>query len=149
LREGSHHIWSYLADKTLRPWHFVIIGAPGSGKTTLLKHLALCLARRKRTGVQRIPILLYLRDYAATLQEKYDASTDTFTYSLAEAVNTHIQRKWQQSLPLSWIKRKLTKGQCLVLLDGLDEVANDDLRKLVVKWVQSQILAYPGNRFLL
>src|SRR5437762_7390516 len=63
LREGSHHIWSYLADKTLLSRHFVIVGAPGSGKTTLLKHLALCLARHRKAGVQRIPVFLYLRDH--------------------------------------------------------------------------------------
>ena len=96
-----------------------------------------------------MPVLLYLRDHATTLDGKYDASTDTFAYSLAEAVNTHMQRKWQQSLPLPWITRKLTKGQCLVLLDGLDEVADARLRQLVVRWVQRQMLAYGQNRFLL
>ncbi len=149
LRNGQHTIWTYLDTKALRSQNFVIIGAPGSGKTTLLKHLALSLARHRKVSVRLLPILLYLRDHATTLQGKYDVSTDTFVYSLAEAVNTHIQRKWQQSLPLSWINRKLTRGQCLVLLDGLDEVADAPQRKLVVKWVQSQMLAYRGNRFLL
>ena len=99
--------------------------------------------------MRRIPILLYLRDHTTILQEKYDVSTDTFAYSLAEAVNTHIQRKWQQSLPLAWINRKLEKGQCLVLLDGLDEVADDKLRQLVVRWTQRQMLAYGRNCFIL
>ena len=149
LRDGPHDIWAYLGAKAIRSRHFVIIGAPGSGKTTLLKHLALSLARGRKTGVPHMPVLLYLRDHATTLDGKYDASTDTFAYSLAEAVNTHLQRKWQQSLPLPWITRKLAKGQCLVLLDGLDEVADARLRQLVVKWVQRQMLAYGRNRFLL
>ena len=149
LRDGPHDIWAYLGAKAIRSRHFVITGAPGSGKTTLLKHLALSLARGRKTGVPHMPVLLYLRDHATTLDGKYDASTDTFAYSLAEAVNAHMQRKWQQLLPLPWIRRKLAKGQCLVLLDGLDEVADARLRQLVVKWVQRQMLAYGRNRFIL
>jgi len=34
------------------------------------------------------------------------------------------------------------------MLDGLDEVANPEVRQLVVNWVERQIAAYHKNRFL-
>ena len=48
------------------------------------------------------------------------------------------------SLPnlASRLLANLTKGKCLVLLDGLDEVANDDLRRRVVRAIYKFISDY-------
>lgn len=146
---SSYDIWRYLAEKQLYSQHFVIVGAPGSGKTTLVKHLALSLVTYRRIGIPHFPILLYLHDHATAITNKYDRAEDTFAYSLAEAVDKHIQRKWQQSLPRAWVESKLASGQCLILLDGLDEIADENQRKLAAHWVQRQMLAYGQNRFIL
>src|SRR6266567_5789944 len=82
LREGSHTIWNYLASVSLRNQHMVIIGPPGSGKTTLLKHITLSLVLDRKTRHQRftdnvphkMPILLFLRDYANAIKEQPDLS---------------------------------------------------------------------------
>lgn len=145
--QGTHTIWDYLSTPTLANLHLVVLGAPGSGKTTLLKHLALTLAQPKTTPRRRgmrhmFPILLFLRDHA-------HAITDQSDFSLADAVREHIQRTWQQSIPATWIHRQLERGHCLVLLDGLDEVADNSMRQLVVAWVQRQLIAQSSNRFVL
>ncbi len=147
LRQGEHSIWDYLSSTSLANRHLVIIGAPGSGKTTLLKHIALTLAQHKKGHRQgnmshMLPILLFLRDHVSTLQEKPDLS-------LVDAVQNHIQRKWQQSIPSSWLEHHLTQGKCLILLDGLDEVADSTSRRQMVVWVQQQMITYGQNRFLL
>ena len=146
LLQGTHTIWDYLVAPVLSNHHLVILGAPGSGKTTLLKHLALRLAEPKksphRAGVHVFPILLFLRDYVRLIADHPD-------FSLAHAVEEHIERTWQQSIPAAWISRHLERGHCLVLLDGLDEVASGPTRKLVVAWVQRQLIAYGRNRFVL
>lgn len=149
LPEGSHAIWDYLAASPLRLPHLVILGPPGSGKTTLLKHITLTLiaSRRERAHAlqpripPKLPILLTLRDHAQKIAE--DAG-----FSLVDAVHEHL-RKWPQPLPpREWFRRQLEKGRCLVLLDGLDEVADQVLRQHVRDWAQRQMDAYHQNGFL-
>ena len=57
-------------------------------------------------------------------------------------------KRWERSVPEGWVKRQLSKGKCLILLDGLDEVGDVSLRAEVVKWVQQQMQTYATNRFL-
>src|SRR5260370_27485903 len=52
-------------------------------------------------------------------------------------------------MPPEWIERRMNKGKCLVLLDGLDEVAYPEQRHQVVQWVQQQMIAYGKNRFVI
>ena len=144
LREGSHTVWDFLAgDRNL-----AIIGPPGCGKTTLLKHLALVpTLRGKHRGAKkappRLPFLLYLRRHAEAIQKDPD-------YSLESAVEkSEIVGKLKTPWPKGWFGRQLRGGRCLVLLDGLDEVAGDAARRAVVNWVETQMGAYPRNLFLL
>jgi energy-coupling factor transporter ATP-binding protein EcfA2 len=145
LHTGTHDIWDYLK---LLDQHLVILGPPGSGKTTLLKHLGLNLAqdgRQSKTQARRlpwkVPIFLPLREHSSLLKEQPG-------YNLVDAVSNQIQ-KWKQALPREWIERQLQQGRCLVLLDGLDEIAETTLRQQMVDWVQDQMLAYGTNRFVI
>lgn len=146
LRHGGHSIWDYLASASLMNQHLMIIGAAGSGKTTLLKHIALTLVSRRRHQLQssipyKLPFLLFLRDHANALIE-------TPTYSLGDAVQGHL-RKWGHPIPPGWVERQLTQGHCIVLLDGLDEVADLESRRKMANWVQQQMIAYGKNRFII
>jgi energy-coupling factor transporter ATP-binding protein EcfA2 len=145
--QGAHSIWEYLLNPALADSHLVILGAPGFGKTTLLKHLALTLLQPQKYHQYRLwshsfPILLFLRDHAQTI-------VDQPFFSLADMVEEHIKLRWQRAIPASWIARYLERGMCLVLLDGLDEVADHSARQAVVAWVGRQLIAYGGNRFVL
>lgn len=140
-------IWEYLNLKHLGSQHFVIIGAPGSGKTTLLKHIALALSSnsRRRYPIKvpyKLPILLFLRDHASTIGK--DPSV-----SLTDMVREQLA-KWQAPTPPSeWLETYLDKGQCLIMFDGLDEVADPSLRKKVVAWVDETMIGYGKNRFII
>ncbi len=145
LQSGTHDIWDYL---TLLDDHLVILGAPGSGKTTLLKHLGLSLVQKRHHRKMRtkqlpwtIPLFLPLREHGSQLKEHRD-------YSLVDAANVQIH-KWKQAIPPEWFESLLQKGHCLVLLDGLDEIADTVQRQQMVNWVQQQMLAYPKNRFVI
>jgi hypothetical protein len=149
LLQGSHAIWDYLASVPLSNQHLVIIGPPGSGKTTLLKHITLTLAshRKPRHHLHQdmirhqLPILLFLRDHAQTIKEMPD-------FSLVDAVHDHL-KKWEQPPPpAGWMKQQLARGRCLVMLDGLDEVADPEVRQAAVNWVERQMAAHRQNRFI-
>ena len=144
-KKGRYDLWAFLTAKKMQGRNFVIIGPPGSGKTTLLKYATLVLAAQKPSPkglrVEKLPILLFLRDHAAAIAQNPNLT-------LEEAVQGKLMQ-WGLQRPSGWFEQKLQKGECLVLLDGLDEVADAEVRKLVVAWVQRQMEQYAPNRFIM
>lgn len=51
--------------------------------------------------------------------------------------------------PQGWFEEQSEAGRCVVLLDGLDEVAREEDRRRVAAWVEEQIEQYEGNDFVL
>jgi hypothetical protein len=125
------------------PVVLALIGRPGSGKSTLLAHAA---RRSAQAGVlgrwrrRRVPILLALREHAGSIVTDPAISLPDIA---REAVGSGAGKE-----PSGWWERQLQGGQCLVLLDGLDEVARTDDRRAVESWVERQIAAHPGNHFV-
>jgi hypothetical protein len=50
--------------------------------------------------------------------------------------------------PPGWLDGRLRAGDCVVLLDGLDEVARQEDRVAVSEWVSAQVRRYPRNDFV-
>lgn len=144
-KKGRYDLWAFLTAKKLQGRNFVILGPPGSGKTTLLKHATLVLAAHKsgRNGSQldKLPLLLFLRDHAAAIARDPDLT-------LEEAIQSKLMQ-WGLQRPSGWFQQKLQNGNCLVLLDGLDEVADATARKMVAAWANRQMKAYANNRFII
>jgi energy-coupling factor transporter ATP-binding protein EcfA2 len=134
-------VWAYL--DRWPPRTLVIVGPPGSGKTTLLKHLTLKVASRRAPEAgparTRIPILLLLRDSVHRIVGADDVSlADVVAASLPQSVRPRAD----------WFRRHLRKGNCLVMMDGLDEVADPAHRKALVEWIRVQIAQYGDNGFI-
>lgn len=144
LKKGSHPIWAYINEESIIHQSLVIIGLPGSGKTTLLKHLALKLAAKKKWShhniPNKLPILLFLRNHVATIIANPELS-------LEEALHNQLKKHKWANKP-GWFNTRLAQGRCLIMLDGLDEVADREERKLVATWVEHQMVLYPLNRFI-
>ncbi|MDM8557693.1 NACHT domain-containing protein [Candidatus Parabeggiatoa sp. HSG14] len=145
----NHPIWDFLRfgkrlkEETLV---FAVIGAPGCGKTTLLQHIALIFAskqHRRHKIPAYVPLLLFLRQHVQTIMAD--------TPALADLAHTHFSdtKKYPNLNPQpSWFAHYLNNGKCLILLDGLDEVADLQQRQKVSEWVDQQIVNYPLCRFI-
>lgn len=123
----------------------LLLGEEGSGKTTLLRHLALEHARilldneasgldiqTHIDGTSRIrlarPLPVYI-DLAEFIEGRLP-DEDLHGYLLR-----HVGDLTSDDSTGRMIATLLSSGQCLVLLDGLDQVATDDQRRLLVSQI--------------
>jgi len=116
-------------------------GPAGSGKTTLLQWVAVLSASRSHAGQlaewnDRIPFFIKLREFAGKelpLPSIFPILIDRV--ALAE------------DLPNGWVKHQLESGRALVLIDGLDELPQEE-RSTVRAWIDSLVAEYPQARFV-
>src|SRR5215831_17036639 len=130
---SERHSISELLDRRSRVV-LALVGQPGSGKSTLLAREAgrsAQMAVLGHRGRRRVPILLALREHAASIVADP-------AISLPDVVRDAVGGGPGKE-PDGWWERQLRRGRCLVLLDGLDEVARADDRTAVADWVERQI----------
>ena len=138
-------IWHWLGQVGEAKTALAIIGPPGSGKTTLLHHVVYVLMNQRRLSIKVkhkrsvVPILVPLRDHKDGFDVGNPALPEVIRHSLAEV---------QGSEPPRWVERQLERGKILLLLDGLDEVASDVIRRKISTWVDKQRRQYPQIQFV-
>ncbi len=135
----------------LRKKQAAVLGDPGTGKTTLLRYVALALtggptAVTNMLGIElaadRIwfPLLFPVSAYARVLRDDPDIS-------LADYLPVYFRGRGQGGLkPL--FDYELERGNCMVLLDGLDEIISTGERWGVVERIRDFVIRYPKNRFI-
>jgi len=146
----NQEIWNFLAAISKEDSHrcMAVIAPPGYGKTTLLKHLTLTYAKNghgKYKAPKFLPILLYLRDIREEI-------TSPQPPNLPEIITNHLktQPTFAELKPQTdWFNQQLKNGKCLVMLDGLDEVADSHERSQVSEWVNKQMATYRQTAFII
>jgi hypothetical protein len=120
----------------------LIEGAPGQGKSTVSQYV--CQVHRARLlnktadldrihvlhrhSNVRIPFRIELRRYAAWLIEQSNKTRDGLIHYVAEL----IERASELSFGTNHLVALFCGSPCIVMLDGLDEVADIDTRNVVI-----------------
>lgn len=113
----------------------MLLGKPGAGKTTLLKYTALkCSQGDIFSGL--VPIFVTLRQYAGT-----EAQLRILDYIVQDFHAYNIGDELT-------VKQLLQHGRAILFLDGLDEVREDDLPR-VLEDLRSFSEQYYTNRFVI
>lgn len=141
-----------LAEAVNRHERLVILGDPGSGKSTLLRYLALKHAQAVQDGQAEagaelgqtpFPILIRIADYAENEVWKEKSLTDFLA-------DTCMVQECPKTSLADLLTTELSGGNCLVLLDGLDEIVNAEDRQGVVRRIEDFVRRHENlsNRFV-
>jgi len=135
---GRLDIAAVLREKT----RIAIVGGPGCGKTTFLSYLALAHAsgrHKEWLGVdrRRIPICISCKELKPA---SLPSSDDLHKWCLPELL--------KNDTPGDFFKKNLDEGACVILMDGLDEVATLQDRLVVIKWIREMAEVFHKNQFI-
>ncbi len=131
----------------------IILGEPGSGKTTLLRYLALKHAQAMWNGQleagtvlgpTHFPIRIRVADYA----ERGMPNGTSLTDFLADYC---IMRECPKTGLADLLAAELDRGNCLILIDGLDEIVSADVRRSAVQQIEDFVRRHGArpNRFII
>jgi predicted NACHT family NTPase/tellurite resistance protein len=116
--------------KAIRKYQkLIILGKPGAGKTTFLKYLAI-QCNQGRFEAEHVPIFVTLKDFA----EAADAPS-LLTYISHQGFEHHslLPDSDFEAPLMGELYRIMQQGRAFILLDGLDEVRQDDCHRVLTE----------------
>ncbi|MCA9346952.1 NACHT domain-containing protein, partial [Candidatus Saccharibacteria bacterium] len=133
------------------PENTLILGESGAGKSTLLQSIANRSAQNILTRKwwqpilrnRRFPILVNLSGYHNNMQSWNGQD------GLANTFRTEMAMQSGHAYPDGLLEKLLAKKQCLLLLDGFDEIADPDIRNNFAENIRQFCETYPENPLLL
>lgn len=133
---GGFGLWSLLQEPKV-----TILGEPGAGKSTVGKFIAYSIASSNTRFIgdplsDYVPLVVKAADYGLALKERPRLSFHE--YLCSEYLPTYALL----------FESSLRAGQCLIIIDGLDEVPEADLRRTTVGRIDSFVREFGANRFL-
>lgn len=137
LQDSTRDLKRRAQDLLAESPHLLIYGKPGSGKTTLLQSLALQHLTYE-DALARVPFFIPLRRFTAELSRLPHEGIESFLF----------QQCQETGLRFPAFQQILREGRIIVLLDGLDELSQND-RNCLHSAVQDFAETYPNNRIVL
>ncbi|MBP5975956.1 NACHT domain-containing protein [Brasilonema sp. CT11] len=151
IQEEAHHRQNskFSAEKLLTQSSsnkLVLLGEPGSGKSTLMQYFALKTAKRQfqelglSTEIEWLPILIQIRELGKQ-SENY----------IFEHLDNSIAHKYSIKIPNAFFDYWLKRGRVVILLDGLDEIADSHKRKVIIQhiYILFQQKSYASNKVII
>ena len=112
----------------------IVLGKPGSGKTTFLKYLALQCSNGQ-FQVDKVPIFLTVKNFAEAV---HSPTLLVYITQLVQACG----------IELSEITEILKHGRALILLDGMDEIKEEDNQR-VLQHIYEFASQFERNQFVI
>lgn len=113
----------------------MVLGKPGAGKTTFLKHLAIQCIKEGQELSDHVPIFITLKRFA---EEKGQPELTLYISHIFDACGVSADD----------ISLLIQHGRAFILLDGLDEVREEDSVR-VINQVQSLANRHRNNHFII
>ncbi|MFB2769212.1 NACHT domain-containing protein [Pelatocladus sp. BLCC-F211] len=114
----------------------MVLGKPGAGKTTFLKYLAMqCIEGKFQAN--RVPLFITLKDFAEAPKQPEILEFIVQQLSSYGVIHTSVI-----------VEKLLRQGKVLVLLDGLDEVREEDTKRVLRQIREFSDLFYT-NQFVI
>jgi Leucine-rich repeat (LRR) protein len=118
----------------------VIMGPAGAGKTTLLHWIAVRAASMDfedplRDWNSAVPFLIRLRHFGDS------------TFPRPEEFPSLVAPTIADTMPRGWVHHRLSSGKAVVMVDGVDEVA-ESRRAEVRTWMKDLVATFPSCRFI-
>ena len=122
--------------------YLMVFGGPGIGKSTFLRKIGLeALKGNQGSYLHNLtPVLLELKNLKLKNLKEIEIDIQAFIEKEFKICGfPNVEKS---------IRKKLEKGELLILLDGLDEVPSDNIND-VVKEIQDFVDLYDKNRFVI
>lgn len=120
----------------------IILGDPGSGKTTLLKYILVMLIQGR--GNEKLGLDSKLIPFFVPLRDIKDPGIETF-----EKYVHRVCCCRDFDIEENQLKQIFKEGKAIILLDGLDEVADEQKRIATCKWIDRARSIYSATRFII
>lgn len=121
----------------------MILGKPGAGKTTFLKYLAI-KSIRGDFQAEHVPIFVTLKDFAEATNKP-----GLLQYIHESVIHPKSKRSSvMETRIISYTSEVIIHGRALVLLDGLDEVREEDSKR-ILKEIHEFSDRFPNNHFVI
>ncbi|MEZ4709074.1 MAG: hypothetical protein R3A44_17840 [Caldilineaceae bacterium] len=121
----------------------VLLGDPGTGKTTTTRYITYALAADDTKNIGEnvrglTPVLVRIANYAKAFEKDR-------TLHLVEYIEKELMPRPEFG---RYLRHAIEEGNCLIILDGLDEVAVTNLRIDVTQRIQSMVASFGDNHYI-
>jgi hypothetical protein len=80
---------------------------------------------------------------------RLSADNSTIVSDLLDKKTQIISEEILQEYPKGYFDKKLERGECIVLFDGLDEVISEAMHRIIAERINSFVTRYKQNRFII